>query len=621
MVDRFRLARIVVLSCLASPAVAQVTPPQEYSKYVGKSNSVEAFAGFGEQINLRDGSFEVRSTDVELPGTGPTIRITRTFRPYSLGRDSYNTSGVGLGGWEIEVPRIKTMTSSTLGTSPYSPFGWQVIGSNATEKNARCSRFAAPGRTTFTFDQARAWNAWEWWDGYHLVDDTGNDQLVMTRTSTTVRPDMPLMTGGNWLVGCLPATTSGEPGEAFYALAPDGTKYWFDYLVYTDADDLQKPLWSNTPLILQPDESSVGKKAPKKPPTQNLVGDSDYLERRMAAMFATRVEDRFGNWVTYHYTAGKLDSIDASDGRHVGFAYGPAGTVTLTVGGGVAARTWTYVYGAGGPRAMQQLTVTRPDGSKWQYALPALTAAVLDLPSGPTQGCGLDAYDPGAVQQGTIISPSGATMTLNLASKRFARSYVPKECWGGEPTSPNIGYAKFPNEWIAFALVSRTISGPGLATASWSYAYAPPVPSWEQDCAPPTSCVSTVWTDVTSPDGSRRRSIFSNKYDASEHKLLREEDYTASSVLLRAKDYAYATVNMADWQNNPYPWPARVGNDQQTRVNVQTSGQWAPARQTLITQQGKTFMWQVPFTCGSGGISPCFDGYARPTKTVKATSP
>jgi hypothetical protein len=616
---------LVLIGAVGSvPVFAQVTPPQEYSKYVGKSNSVEAFADFGDQVNLRDGRLSLRMTDIELPGTGPTIRLTRTFNPDGLGQETHETSGNGFGAWELEIPRIKTITSNTLGASIYSPLGWQVAGSTTTEKNARCTRFSGPSRINFPYDAGRGWNAFEWWNGYHLVDDTGNDQLVMTRANTTVRPDVLLMTTGNWLVGCLPATTSGEPGEAFYALAPDGTKYWFDHLVYIHSDDLQKPLWSNTPEFLKASPSTTGTNTATKPgtPTPQIVAFTDFLERRYAAMLVTRIEDRFGNWLTYHYTSGRLDSIDASDGRHIGVTYGAPGNATVTVGSGVAARTWTYAYTtSGGNGVLQQLTVTRPDGSKWQYALQWQVASAYGLESlafSPT--CPFDATESSTYLDQSITSPAGAILTLRVTRKRFGRAYVPKECWGADPNTPDSGFMKFPNEWFAFAVTSRTLSGPGLTTATWNYTYSPPNSSWLHNCPTPTSCTSTVWTDVTSPDGSRRRSVFSNKFDATENKLLREEDYTASRVLLRAKDYVYATVNMTDWQTNPYPWPVKVGNDQQTRVNEQTSGQWAPVRQTVISQQGKTFTWQVPFSC-EGGSSPCFDAYARPTKIVKASSP
>jgi hypothetical protein len=604
-------------------ARAQITPPQEYSKHVGKSNSVEAFADFGDQVNLRDGRLSLRMTDIELPGTGPTIRLTRTFNPDGLGENNHETSGNGFGAWELEIPRIKTITSSTLGASIYSPVDWQVPGSTTAEKNARCTRFLGPSRINFPYDAARGWNPHEWWNGYHLVDDAGNDQLVMTRANTSVRPDILLMTTGNWLVGCLSATTSGQPGEAFYALAPDGTKYWFDHLVYTQADDLQKPLWSDEPLPLKASPTN-GTNTANKPgtPTPDTVAFFDYINRRYASMLVTRIEDRFGNWVTYHYTSGRLDSIDASDGRHVGVTYGAPGNATATVGSGVTARTWTYAYTVGGGNGvLQQLTVTRPDASKWQYALQWQVASAYGMAAleySPT--CPFDATENPIYLDQSITSPAGATLTLRVTRKRFGRSYVPKECWGADPRTPDSGFMKYPNEWFAFAVTSRTLSGPGLTTAIWNYTYSPPNSSWLHNCPTETSCTKTVWTDVTSPDGSRRRSIFSNKFDETENKLTREEDYTASSVLLRAKDYAYATVAMADWMTNPYPWPVKVGNDQLANTNVQTSGQWAPVRQTVIRQQGKTFTWQVPFTCGPGS-SPCFDAYARPTKIVKASSP
>lgn len=620
MLSGKKCAFVALLCGFISPAWAQITPPQEYARYVGRSSAVEAFADFGDQVNLRDGSLLIRVTDVELPGTGPTIRLTRTYRPNSLGKDLYENSGIALGAWEIEVPRIKTITSATNdGVHPYSPVGWQVAGTSEAEKNARCTRFSAPDRITHPYDAARAWNTWEWWNGYHLVDDGGNDQLVMTRTDASVRPDLALMTTGNWLVGCLSATTSGEPGEAFYALNPDGTKYWFNHLVYTDIDELQKPLWSNVPPMLRVGAATSSRRGISGP-TPKIVADFDALRRRMGSMLVTRIEDRFGNWVTYHYTGGRLDSINASDGRRLEFSYGAPGNATVTVGSGSSARVWTYVYNTGGPLVTQQLTVTRPDGATWQYSLPALPASALNTEADPTAICTIYPDDYDLLAQGTIVSPAGATLTLTVDRKRFARSYVPKACWGGDPAQPEMGYAKYPREWYAFAVVSRSVSGPGIATATWSYVYAPPVSSWLQDCPTPTSCASTVWTDVTSPDGGRRRSIFSSKYDETENKLLREEDYAPSGQLLRAKDYAYATVSMANWTNNPYPWPVSVGNDQQTRQNPQTSGQWAPVRRAVITQQGRSFGWEVPFTCGGSGVAPCFDAYARPAKVVKSSA-
>lgn len=57
-------------------------------------------------------------------------------------------------------------------------------------------------------------------------------------------------------------------------------------------------------------------------------------------MYVTRVQDRFGNSLTYNYSGGLLTSIHGSDGRHVAITRGTG--VTITVGTAPDTRTWTY---------------------------------------------------------------------------------------------------------------------------------------------------------------------------------------------------------------------------------------------------------------------------------------
>ncbi len=117
---------------------------------------------------------------------------------------------------------------------------------------------------------------------------------------------------------------------------------------------------------------------------------------------------------------------------------------------------------------------------------------------------------------------------FTLSRNRFGRSYVPKECWGQINGQLDSGYLMYTKEWYAYALTSRTLSGPGMAPATWQYTYAPSASSWYSNCPTPASCASTTWTDVTDPDGNRRRSYFSTKFDETENKLLREEDYSST---------------------------------------------------------------------------------------------
>jgi hypothetical protein len=128
--------------------------------------------------------------------------------------------------------------------------------------------------------------------------------------------------------------------------------------------------------------------------------------------------------------------------------------------------------------------------------------------------------------------------------------------------------------------------------------------------------VAEVWSDVTDPAGVRQRSVFSNRFDETENQLLREETYSSTNVLMRTVRHEYATFASI----SPYPWPAEIGEDMQLRTNKARSERWAPASKNQTEQQGRLFTWQVPSTCGTGGTSPCYDNFARPTKVVKSST-
>jgi hypothetical protein len=68
------------------------------------------------------------------------------------------------------------------------------------------------------------------------------------------------------------------------AIAPDGTKYWFDWLVFEGAHKMHA--WT----------TFIGTKS---------------------SLLVTRVEDRFGNFVTYTYAGDRLTEMRGSGGRHL----------------------------------------------------------------------------------------------------------------------------------------------------------------------------------------------------------------------------------------------------------------------------------------------------------------
>jgi hypothetical protein len=223
---------------------------------------------------------------------------------------------------------------------------------------------------------------------------------------------------------------------------------------------------------------------------------------------------------------------------------------------------------------------------------------------------------------GTATSPSGVTGTFSFTYRRFGRSYVFKECMDDDGDGEGVAFT--PVDWFSWALTSRVFSGPGITSGTWTYAYSPAYASWSQDCA--GGCTAEVWTDATAPDGTRQHSVFSNRYDHTENTLLREQTYSASSVLMRTVTHQYATppAYPNPW---PYAWPLEIGDDLQDRTNAARTEQLYPAIQHATEQQGRTFTWQVASTCGptgegnTTGTIKCLDHFARPTKVVKSSSP
>ena len=561
-------------------AAHAVTPPEQYKTYLARAQTITPATEFGDQISLRDGKLSFRQVDVELLGNGPPIRIIRTTTlDDGLGKEP--GSGNGMGGWELEIPRIKTITSDAPAgmrnqpISAGSPVGWQV---SAADKNARCTNFSSPATVSYP-TAGIAFGPANWWFGYQLVDAQGEEQSLFRRAAEMPEQHFRIGTASNWVVECLPTTANGEPGEAFLAMSPDGTRYWFDYLAYTPYDGLSMD-FENMP-----------------PKGYTLVYT---LPRRAAFMLVTRIEDRFGNWLTYQYDSGKLTSILASDGRSI--TIGSPGTAisSVTAGAGTTARTWSYQYGTG-------FVVTQPDGSSWRYV--GNFGREFFSAYGFENCSQLYSGEPSATRQVSVTAPSGATATFTLQQRIFGRSYVPKYCAGGGGLmNPDAGYALIPRLWIGQAITSKVVSGPGVTPHGWTYSYSSHNGTWAENCTG-NSCAASVWTDVEDSMARRVRSYFSNKWGQTENKILKEETYDGVGALMSTVEYAYATTpsNAA----NPFPWPLRIGASLDYNVNEEVSLRWTPLLRRTVTQDGIRFIHSVN----------SYDQYARPTSVTKSSAP
>lgn len=248
--------------------------------------------------------------------------------------------------------------------------------------------------------------------------------------------------------------------------------------------------------------------------------------------------------------------------------------------------------------------VTLPDTTQWSFNLRQLSVDA-EVSLEDSHGDCAKAAIPsnlGASYSGTITHPSGLIGTFTVRPVKHGRSYVYKECWGD--TAHDADYAITPAAYYSLSLTKKTFSGPGLPTEVWTFAYSDPHESWLQDCATTTSCPTTVWTDVTGPEGSAMRHTFSNRFDISESHLLRTDSYAGAvgTTLLRSEISTYAEPDRG-------PWPVQVGyNLQSLRLNEAQTTQLAPVSRTDLQQDG----------VAASTVINSFDALARPLSVTRS---
>lgn len=551
-------------------ATAQ-TLPQEYSTLIrADQNAGPLDAGLlGDRIDFDTGHVEFVATDVSLPGNSAL--------PVAVGRRyvvETNPSGVvperDFGDWDLEVPHIEGIVATSV--------GWTVPGANP---NARCSAFAgAPDASVTTpspDDPATAITTtipWEQYStGYRLaVPGYGRRELLQRAPNNTAHPasgSWPIVTNDWWMVSCLASLAAGSPGsgEGFVALAPDGTKYTFNWLAQRPYVPLSRPADTNQPVTAT-------------------------LDREAAWMMATNVEDRFGNWVKYTYDASAplhLTGITSSDGRAITLNY--LGTTNSVQSISDGAHIWNYGYTFNGSYYSLS-SVTRPDTSKWQISLDTLNHISWSYPNPWTCGPPGTPSAPNSFS-GTITHPSGAQGKFTFYITRRGRSGAPATCY---TNSANVAFASVqPGVYDTLALTQKQISGPALASPlTWSLAYA--------GCSG-SVCSATVTTTVTDPRGHETRYTFGTGYNDDEGQLLKVESGGSGAAYLQTETYQYFPATGQSY-------PAPLGTATQSRGDTVRLATLRPLQKRTTTLQGMSFT----YTASS------LDAFGNPQSITRAGS-
>lgn len=541
MKHNFMLAAL--FCCSDAIAVEVYSNYDERFERSTKIVSEDVESAFGARITPATGAISFSVPVLSIPtNNGPSIDVA-----YKLGIRSIAQSTE----WYFEEDR--PYLNGTFSVSA----GWTTkYGGNARCSNANGDPPLVPS------SNGRPGNFYpkEYWYGYFLSLPSGGGRLNAFYSSPT--PAAPT-TGENyywatndyWYFSCIPLTVGA--GEGFVGHAPDGTKYYFDTMSGIPLPDLNK---------------------------NHVTGYELELERQEIRLYAGKIEDRFGNYVT---------GLTASDGTAVVKTVAGA-TVTYTFGG----RQWVV-------KTTNPFTITYPDGSTWSANVSGNLFTSTSLkdycPGNPNYSL------PPNTAVASVKSPAGATGVFTVKQVLIGYSYVS----GGCVDPMDGGGTDRPSRLVVPALVSRSISGPGLTATSLSIDYGPLNDCfsnslyWDPKCT--ASSPTTRVVTYSYSDARYRRYTFGNRHFVDADMLLKLEEGSSGSAPSRTTDYQYAWLDEVGTVIGEYPY----GPGEAKRA-VLTSKK--------VVQDGRAFTWAVPSSCG-GGTSLCIDQYGRPTKVVKEGAP
>ncbi|WP_434212831.1 RHS repeat protein [[Pseudomonas] boreopolis] len=567
---RFGAATVL---CAWMGQLGAVEPYQEYRKRIEAAQNMSALKSdlFGDSVSLYNGKTDFLVTDIDLPGNnGLPVQLSRRFSVelhLSGSATSFNANLEGAGGWDIEVPYI---------SGTFSGGSWA---------DTRCSVSMVPTVPS-------AFSLTEIWQGNTVHIPGGGDRTMLGLEGNTPKPSDGVArkwtTSQRDAVDCIPMV-SGLTGEGFRVTTTGGIRYSFNQAVSRLAGTIRKTLG---------------------------FGGVAQAGRIKIYLLATKVEDRFGNWVQYQYDGnGHPVRIWSNDGREITLTYSGMNLVSASANG----RSWSYGYGSvvGASGSQSRLTsVTLPDSSKWTYAYSnALDPSQVSWDGNSTQDCAEQPPETSWDFTLTATHPSGATGSFAFSNIRHYRSGVHMSECRKRATSADIGTTEYyyelgtPNFFDVMTLTNKTISGPGLATSlKWTYNYGGGYQAlWGSASTaasyPCTACATEKVVTVTNPDLTRVKYRYGFEYAFNEGKLLGSSTLDAAGNVVSVSTTTYMTAAQAVGK----PFAPRYGLIY--NGDDPSSAQVLPETGSTVQQEGVTFQ----------SIVNTFDSLARPVSVTKAS--
>lgn len=565
---------------------------EEFSRRINSLHQIQPLGDdtFGDEISLYDGSTTLNVTDITIAGNSDIpVALSRTWNPQNHGLSQQVVAD-----WVIDVPNLNGMFIPSR--------GWP---------EQRCTQAAPPpGVTSSSPPNYLVLPSWQFWTGNQLnLSGSGNDMMLsMTSDPKLKKPlqslgaSSPWTTKSGWYFGCLASLQRGA-GEGFVGYAPDGKRYTFDWMVQDSQRAMAKRGRQQDFFFIVP--------------------------RALIRIYATKVEDRFGNWVRYEWSGDRLQRIYSNDGREIVLNYDADHRLSAATAN---ERTWNYEYEAYAiPQqdARYLSKVILPDASQWRYDASnfarriVYTKGHIDDPLRDAEGfiirnfgyCNFDRVISGGGGTYSITHPSGARADYVFTPMRHGRKNVEENCMdaGDTPSGANNFY---PLHHDVLSLTSKTLSGAGIGSQVYQYRYTGLDSGYQVTGDPqrdqilratPVPNYKTV--TVVEPDGTEQVSVFGRDYNLNEGRLFRTET-RKSGVEYRSTAYDYLSEDVVGAQE----FPGVVGTSMTPNSNWLTASAIRPVIKTMTIQDGVAYVSQVS-TCA--GTTYCFDGFGRATTIVK----
>ena len=220
----------------------------------------------------------------------------------------------------------------------------------------------------------------------------------------------------------------------------------------------------------------------------------------------------------------------------------------------------------------------------------------------------MQSFEVGQVRTGRLTHPSGARAEFEFRPTRHGRTNVPFDCIdvsGGGGANNSGAFNWHPVFSDVWALVRKTVRGPGLVDSTWAYGYPSPKGSYAPDRGSQTRIVT-----LTHPDGSLTQSAFGTAFEVTEGQLLWTRELTSIGSELSRTDITY----VSNAEAAVAPFPSQVGSSPRWRGEFFSATTQRPEKQRIVRRQGATFTWKVV-------ASPTdFDLHANPSRMQRTSS-